>query len=989
MVGQGKFPLHINWHSPKGKDYFYIPLSTEHSLYPLTNISNTILRLANDYHIKLPNISLKFLNLFTESTEQRPYGRIPYAVIIKSLAYISEQTGIHNWYIDRYMPGFYFPLEKFIYTIRKLKASVPIEVYIEIPQETDIEGYSDEDIIMALLSIPNFAIKKQYAEQFTKFNKLFIKANGPILIAKDKNLIFSLIKQATTYHVRQALKIIGTPKFLGALLSLYLPDRERQDYITRVLRRYIDEEYRFITSYHLIESTIKPSDLEKNKDILKYTIKALAYTGMVGKLGKYIISNIDKLPVGSAELFFLLSRIASNTNLPTHDILYGKLETTYHQAQNSSERILSAYGLITLATYSEHTASVKELLENNPIKPDIDIPNRVLMLKIASIYKGIYPDVIKYIPLLRDTLEEVETHHIPLKGLLIGSLAFLIENRKDITPSVPLTMYWQAMELDPMHSGEYFWLWFTLAPHAGLKYDTVKHFFDFLVLDIYDVFKPSELITIYSAMAEASLQYGHVEDYKQYMSILQGLTSESTSQWGKNMYYRLQALYSLEKEDIESLEKIFNSWQCKGILLYWNDTKRLLNRIIHLFQSCQDYPLPTDNEILIYLHSKYCKNKNKDDYIDHLKEFLSLYTRQDDILNAARTHTYLYRLLKDTQKEQALEHAIASSFLYKEIDGLPPADIQALIEKVENTETRYFINLLIKKYIDKSRLLESILSIISSSSKEEIMSKLLKTIPLPFFSAYGKYVDKHTTIEGIYSVIGISSPDGLNIPSTTSSSYTQNPATAFINYQVGDKQLFIYIEHRYASDIYNEETIRELTAFASELINILSRVHIVEKSQYDSLTGLLTRWFLVEEGPRMWNRAQMESYPISLIFMDIDNFKNINDTLGHDIGDMVLKTVANIIKGETRISDKAIRYGGDEFLIILPYLGNQETYNVAQRIKTHVGNIPLLKKYNITLSMGIYTSHNKLALSEAIKLADKAMYMAKKKGKNQIAVYKP
>jgi diguanylate cyclase (GGDEF)-like protein len=128
-----------------------------------------------------------------------------------------------------------------------------------------------------------------------------------------------------------------------------------------------------------------------------------------------------------------------------------------------------------------------------------------------------------------------------------------------------------------------------------------------------------------------------------------------------------------------------------------------------------------------------------------------------------------------------------------------------------------------------------------------------------------------------------------------------------------------------------------------------------------------------------------------MLMCDIDHFKRINDTYGHDAGDFVIQEVAQCIRENVRKEDVAIRWGGEEFLIFLANTNINNGYIVAEKLRESVERLTLYYKEDITikvtLSMGISSISNKIPLEEAIKNADNAMYVSKKSGRNQISRY--
>ncbi|WP_028950815.1 putative bifunctional diguanylate cyclase/phosphodiesterase [Sulfurihydrogenibium subterraneum] len=172
------------------------------------------------------------------------------------------------------------------------------------------------------------------------------------------------------------------------------------------------------------------------------------------------------------------------------------------------------------------------------------------------------------------------------------------------------------------------------------------------------------------------------------------------------------------------------------------------------------------------------------------------------------------------------------------------------------------------------------------------------------------------------------------------------------------------------------------------IIGIIKTLYYKKRSFIDNLTGLYNRNYLEEI-----ENKNLKDFVV--IVADIDFFKKINDTYGHLVGDKILKTVAKNIKKNVRENDIVIRYGGEEFLILLQKernLDNINYINVAERIRSSVENLKI--KINeddyikTTLSIGVFLDTDKVkSLQEAIKKADVALYKAKNKGRNRIEIY--
>ena len=172
-------------------------------------------------------------------------------------------------------------------------------------------------------------------------------------------------------------------------------------------------------------------------------------------------------------------------------------------------------------------------------------------------------------------------------------------------------------------------------------------------------------------------------------------------------------------------------------------------------------------------------------------------------------------------------------------------------------------------------------------------------------------------------------------------------------------------------------------------------IHLFEKtarsSTFDSLTGLLNRNAFDEMLSREISRAKRHDSNLTLLFLDLDDFKKINDTLGHMAGDEVLKKVAQLIMVEKRSEDIAARYGGEEITILLPETSKAEGWLIGERVRQRVEETEILyegQNIKMTLSGGLASfpidAGDGLTL---LKNADKAMYRAKSFGKNNISFY--
>ena len=178
----------------------------------------------------------------------------------------------------------------------------------------------------------------------------------------------------------------------------------------------------------------------------------------------------------------------------------------------------------------------------------------------------------------------------------------------------------------------------------------------------------------------------------------------------------------------------------------------------------------------------------------------------------------------------------------------------------------------------------------------------------------------------------------------------------------------------------------EIRRFAAELA--VSNRRLQEVALTDSLTGFPNRRYAIERGQQEWLVSSRTRRPLSTMVIDVDMFKTYNDSYGHDVGDAVLKQVANAVKGALRAQDIVARTGGDEFLVICPDTGLDAALACAERVRFAVESAPLLlggQSISMSVSIGVATRDTVMSEPEAlIKRVDQALYLAKNKGRNRI-----
>ena len=158
-------------------------------------------------------------------------------------------------------------------------------------------------------------------------------------------------------------------------------------------------------------------------------------------------------------------------------------------------------------------------------------------------------------------------------------------------------------------------------------------------------------------------------------------------------------------------------------------------------------------------------------------------------------------------------------------------------------------------------------------------------------------------------------------------------------------------------------------------------------ASYDSLTNIYNRRKLIELAEIELSRFNRHNYIFSILMLDIDNFKTINDTYGHDVGDDVLVKLSKLIDKETRGTDHFARWGGEEFIILSPDSDLEGRKILAEKIVNLIRHYNFEIAGNITISLGIGSSkENDITIDEIIKRADQALYIAKHSGKDQFKI---
>lgn len=232
-----------------------------------------------------------------------------------------------------------------------------------------------------------------------------------------------------------------------------------------------------------------------------------------------------------------------------------------------------------------------------------------------------------------------------------------------------------------------------------------------------------------------------------------------------------------------------------------------------------------------------------------------------------------------------------------------------------------------------------------------------------------------------------------------SKEFTDNKMTLALPLKSEGKEVGILVA-KSTNEPITEKDDDYLTQLSSQIATTINRANvyaeILKHATLDALTGFYNRRQLEERIKQEVSNAKRQKAPLCGIMTDIDFFKGVNDTYGHAVGDLVLKTIAKVIRGQLREYDIAGRYGGEEFSILLPFTKIEEAKMVAERLRKTIENKTIdiskvnpeadVKEISVTLSLGIYEIKDTDKDEDLLIKADKALYQAKNTGRNKVVV---
>ncbi len=331
---------------------------------------------------------------------------------------------------------------------------------------------------------------------------------------------------------------------------------------------------------------------------------------------------------------------------------------------------------------------------------------------------------------------------------------------------------------------------------------------------------------------------------------------------------------------------------------------------------------------------------------------------QTELLRARnRNYAYIIDIVKTISGKTEVSRIM--EIVVKRILDLLGADLVAIVFRSDDGRQ---VDYLIKDAAQQVYKLNEI------RFKGDVVQRMLKTAKIEFLAGPAMFTDTE-----------LSPLSGEN---------ERNTVVAVPVVLQGEIRAYLYLERALSKGSLIEEEIQFLEMLADSIGVIFENVKLVEIATTDSLTKAATRRHFLSILRKEVEKARRYGFPLSLVIIDLDFFKNINDTYGHLMGDAVLRQVGKLLKGNVRGSDYIGRLGGEEFALLLPGTGAAGAFNTAEKIREKCEKTSF-SGLQMTLSAGIASFHEDEVKNEEdfIEKADMALYAAKRKGRNRTILY--
>ena len=228
------------------------------------------------------------------------------------------------------------------------------------------------------------------------------------------------------------------------------------------------------------------------------------------------------------------------------------------------------------------------------------------------------------------------------------------------------------------------------------------------------------------------------------------------------------------------------------------------------------------------------------------------------------------------------------------------------------------------------------------------------------------------------------------LPGNLTGILPESRAVLCIPITYGESLLGVLNIESHNENAFSPQDVLILNTLADLLATALHNAFVFQKLQQqsitDGLTGIKTRRFFWEALSAEWKRASRSGRPFSVVLIDLDKFKEVNDTMGHFEGDLVLARVGRLLEQKSRQSNVVARYGGDEFIVLMPETGSEQAQVLAERLRQWIASDPMLSEHQVTGSFGVASFPNHgFSIEDIIRVADAGMYVSKRSGGNLVS----
>lgn len=295
---------------------------------------------------------------------------------------------------------------------------------------------------------------------------------------------------------------------------------------------------------------------------------------------------------------------------------------------------------------------------------------------------------------------------------------------------------------------------------------------------------------------------------------------------------------------------------------------------------------------------------------------------------------------------------------------------------------------------------QDISSLINSTDKNILLAKSLDAVENPILllddkfnieftnTSFRKLISilfKESHIDNFKSIVNYSD-EGFFFNKIKQAIQSKNYSCLSSIKNIKDSSV-IHVEIK-ISPVYEDDRIisHYIVLFNDVSKNVEREQELIYISHHDPLTGLSNRSYGEKILTEYYSDARCNNIPLSLIFLDIDCFKNINDKYGHNTGDRILKSISKVLKKSFRTSDHIIRWGGEEFIILLNKCSLELAVDLSERIRKNVEDYSDDEVGKITISLGVATLQPNETIHELISRADSALYQSKRNGRNQLTI---